>query len=116
MSYTQAFTGCWSHQERGFNHNCLACLIHTVGKLCEMLDDKERQQNTPQVIHGPVGPTIYELGSYTIESKVSLSQVELNNIVLTYEKYGQPYIEQIQGVPVWRVRRLTDPRWEEPLV
>lgn len=118
MSYTQAFTGCWSHQERGFNHNCLACLIHTVGKLCEMLDEKEREQNAPPVhtstIPEPTDVYEYTIGAYIVESTWLMANSELNECIKFYEKECAPF-EYIIPTGKWRIRRMTDPKWEKPL-
>ena len=111
----QAFTSCWSHET--FNHECHACLIHTVGKLCDILDGLLNEKKTaeePKFIQGEVGYTIhsYELGSYSIESLVELTRVELDNIVLEYEANGSP-LANTHGR--YRIRKITDPTWKESL-
>lgn len=114
MSYTEAFTGCWGHKATGFNSVCHDCLIHTVGKLCEMLDEKEREQNTLPV-HTPTIPEptdVYEytIGAYIVESHVQLTDRELHRCISDYEAAGIPYMNE-----VYRIRRMTDPKWEESL-
>lgn len=42
----QAFVGCLKHSD--FVYNCQACLISTVGKLCELLDEKLTRRRTIQ--------------------------------------------------------------------